>query len=138
MLQATVEGWPQAHIVRFLNCSEGFVAKHVLTTWKVMRWDVLQRQAQIKFGCADGSRAADCETDECEIGHWEYEMELDGEVIAVWYWFVIVGSLQRGRPSKFWIEVLGITSSKYKPRMPKLKQESWRPLLGKMMASSNC
>jgi hypothetical protein len=122
---ATVEGWPETYIIRALRCSEGLVQKHMKAARCVMAWGAVQQQKDIVLGKLAGGITAECEADETEVGHWRQDEIHDGKAIKVWYWYVWVGILQRGDPSKFFICELGVSQSRGKPRIPKMKNESW-------------
>ncbi|CAE7482185.1 MCM7 [Symbiodinium sp. CCMP2592] len=135
-------------ILAFWNCVEGISITHTVhqlavdekvvsrlfgcaykndymwyrTARQIMVWDILRLQDAMIFG--KGSETIDVEADESQFQSWSIVNDSSGA--RTYYWHVWLGVIQRGNPSNFYLESLGVTVSHGEPRVPPLTAAAWR------------
>ena len=98
---------------------EGAAHRLYAVARRIMCWDAVRRQTQIKFGGGPGGATTELEADEHVFFHWKEEVAVestegvDTSMLKHWrhFWYVWIGVIQRGAPEKFWLQSMGITSS---------------------------
>ncbi|CAE7295465.1 MCM7, partial [Symbiodinium sp. CCMP2592] len=116
-----VEGISITHTVHQLAVDEKVVSWY-RTARQIMVWDILRLQDVMIFG--KGSETIDVEADESQFQSWSIVNDSSGA--RTYYWYVWLGVIQRGNPSNFYLESLGVTVSHGEPRVPPLTAAAWR------------
>ncbi|CAE7810810.1 MCM7, partial [Symbiodinium necroappetens] len=117
-----VEGISITHTVKQLAVDEKVVSRWYRTARQIMVWDILRLQDAMVFG--KGKETIDVEADESQFQNWGVINDSSGA--RTYYWYVWLGVIQRGNPSNFYLESLGVTVSHGEPRVPPLTASAWR------------
>ena len=116
-----VEGISATSTARQLQADPDLVSGWYQQARRIMRWDALRRQAQIRFGCR-GCQTTDIEADESKFAVFK---TVDDQGVKTWHWLVYLGVRERGDTSKLWLHCVGLKKSEGEPRIPPLPNETW-------------
>ena len=129
-----VEGVPQTTAVLLLKADARIVQQAYDSARDVMHFDALRRQKKLVFG-GRGSITTDIEADCSAFLKWK---EVHGDEVWYYYW-VVLGVMERGRPHTLWLKVLGARYAVGEPRVNPEGDEDWHPVVEELFTeTSNC
>ena len=123
------------HAVLQAGLGEDACRTYYATARAVMAWKAIQLQSQLKLGEV-GDRTTEVEADEHVFKSWSASVAGDQGVDTMHYfWYCIVGIIQRGDPTKLLLEPMGINLSKGEPRPPPLSRDRWADIASRAFSA---